>query len=202
MNNNNWTLKIVGQNENGARIKIQKGKEFLSFREVFEFWQFQPNFIDFYVKSLISLDVKAFHWEHPAVKIDFLDKTYECMILKTNGFEKRSINETAFADYIHANSYSEVFYNLGKNAKLVVPTQKIYSEVYKHIGSFIRLAPKIQIHEQFQKLGKSVLDEVLEGKLIWLNTAGLGVIWLHMRLDTRPKYYKTMRYKNPDLLKR
>lgn len=24
---------------------------------------------------------------------------------------------------------------------------------------------------------------------IWLSTSGLGVYWLHMRLDRRPKYY-------------
>ena len=24
---------------------------------------------------------------------------------------------------------------------------------------------------------------------IWLSTAGMGVPWLHVRLDSRPKYY-------------
>lgn len=30
---------------------------------------------------------------------------------------------------------------------------------------------------------------------IWLSTSGLGVYWLHVRLDTRPKYYNHDEYK-------
>ena len=30
---------------------------------------------------------------------------------------------------------------------------------------------------------------------IWLSTSGLGVYWLHVRLDTRPKYYQYAPYR-------
>ncbi|MGB1216866.1 MAG: DUF6940 family protein [Saprospiraceae bacterium] len=30
---------------------------------------------------------------------------------------------------------------------------------------------------------------------MWLSTAGLGVYWLHIRMDNRPKYYKHKAYK-------
>lgn len=68
------------------------------------------------------------------------------------------------------------------------------------MGKFIRFAEKEQIIEVFKRVGKSILEEIESQKLIWLNTAGLGVIWLHIRMDTRPKYYKTKRYKEPDFL--
>jgi hypothetical protein len=29
---------------------------------------------------------------------------------------------------------------------------------------------------------------------IWLSTAGMGVAWLHIRLDERPKYYSHKPY--------
>jgi len=32
---------------------------------------------------------------------------------------------------------------------------------------------------------------------LWVSTAGLGVYWLHMRVDPKPKYYKHQAYKNP-----
>ena len=32
---------------------------------------------------------------------------------------------------------------------------------------------------------------------LWLSTAGLGVYWLHLRLDTRPKYYSFQPYRKP-----
>jgi hypothetical protein len=68
------------------------------------------------------------------------------------------------------------------------------------MGNFIRNAEKIQIIEQFNQLSKAILSEVGAGRLIWVSTAGLGVIWLHMRLDSRPKYYRTNSYKRADFL--
>jgi hypothetical protein len=29
---------------------------------------------------------------------------------------------------------------------------------------------------------------------LWLSTAGMGVSWLHLRLDSRPKYYRHRSY--------
>ena len=35
------------------------------------------------------------------------------------------------------------------------------------------------------------VDELLEEQpKVWLSTSGLGVYWLHVRLDSRPKYYQ------------
>jgi len=34
------------------------------------------------------------------------------------------------------------------------------------------------------------LEDRLADTPLWLSTAGLGVSWLHVRLDTRPKYYR------------
>jgi len=30
----------------------------------------------------------------------------------------------------------------------------------------------------------------------WVSTAGMGVPWLHVRLDTRPKYYRHAPYRS------
>ncbi|MCF6320084.1 MAG: hypothetical protein L3J83_12560 [Proteobacteria bacterium] len=91
--------------------------------------------------------------------------------------------------------------NLGKDTRLVIPTKKTDKEIYNHMGRFIRLADEKQIVEVFKRVGQSTAKEIEEQKLIWLNTAGLGVIWLHIRMDTKPKYYKTIRYKDPGFLK-
>lgn len=32
---------------------------------------------------------------------------------------------------------------------------------------------------------------------VWLSTAGMGVSWLHVRLDARPKYYGFAAYREP-----
>jgi hypothetical protein len=33
------------------------------------------------------------------------------------------------------------------------------------------------------------MEKRLGARPIWLNTAGAGVPWFHVRLDKRPKYY-------------
>jgi hypothetical protein len=33
---------------------------------------------------------------------------------------------------------------------------------------------------------------------VWLSTAGMGVAWLHVRLDSRPTYYGHRPYKTFD----
>ena len=68
------------------------------------------------------------------------------------------------------------------------------------MGKFLRFAEKGQIVEVFKRVGKVIVEEIEKEKIVWLNTAGLGVIWLHVRMDTRPKYYKTKKYKDPDFL--
>lgn len=198
--NQKFNIEIKGQNENTVRFRLKNGEQNLTFEEVFESWESNPKFVAFYKDELIKLNFEAFYWEHPAMKKEFLGKKYECILQRSRPLEHLPINESAFKDYIHLNAQATDFMNLGKNARLVVPTKRTDKEIYNHMSKFIRLAEQEQIIEVFKRVGKSILEEIESQKLIWLNTAGLGVIWLHIRMDTRPKYYKTTRYKEPDFL--
>ena len=51
-----------------------------------------------------------------------------------------------------------------------------------------------QKHSLWQEVGR-VMQQKLTAKPIWLNTAGAGVPWLHIRLDSQPKYYEYKSYK-------
>jgi hypothetical protein len=39
------------------------------------------------------------------------------------------------------------------------------------------------------------MEKRLSASPVWLSTSGLGVYWLHVRLDTHPKYYQYQPYK-------
>jgi hypothetical protein len=39
------------------------------------------------------------------------------------------------------------------------------------------------------------VDEQLGEQPLWLSTAGTGIFWLHVRLDSRPKYYTYQPYR-------
>ncbi|MBD0403283.1 hypothetical protein [Flammeovirga sp. EKP202] len=192
-----FSFIILGKNEHAARLKIQYGEKKLSFKEVFNLWKTDRLFVDFYSEELLKIIGKAFFWEHPPLLQNNLDRDYELVIRKTRSYDNKTINDLAFQEHFNTDEKVAVFYNLGKNAKLIVPVvEESDKEIYKHIGIFMDQGDSSQIRALFCEIGNQMFYELETGKQIWLNTAGLGVLWLHIRLDTRPKYYKTKHYKN------
>ena len=91
------------------------------------------------------------------------------------------------------------FHNLSKDATLVVPLPRVSeSRIYIHLANFLRHAPK---HQKLD-LWRLALDELLQkiethpNRPVWLSTSGLGVSWLHIRLDSAPKYYTHTPYRS------
>ena len=85
------------------------------------------------------------------------------------------------------------FDNLGGDARLVspVPLKDISDSSYSHLAAFVRHAPKEQV-DAFWALGANqYLNELKTSgeRKRWFSTNGMGVAWLHLRLDTWPKYY-------------
>lgn len=197
-----YQVKILAQNDNATRFRILQNEQFLTYQEIFDLWEQDTSFVKFYVEALKAIGYTAFYWEHPALKTAYLKKQYECILQKSKPLEYLPINEKAFSDYINNEPEVEDFMNLGKNARLVVPTKKSEEAIYNHLGKFIRLAKEEQIFSVFNRVGKVIKSELEQREFIWLNTAGLGVIWLHIRMDMRPKYYKTDRYRKTDFLEK
>jgi hypothetical protein len=56
------------------------------------------------------------------------------------------------------------------------------------LAAFIRRAPRTQVHDLWRVVG-ATMEGQLSAMPVWLSTAGMGVSWLHIRLDSRPKYY-------------
>ena len=86
------------------------------------------------------------------------------------------------------------FPNLGGDAVLVVPAPISPADSYVHLARFLRGAPKVQVDRFWMRAGEAMADRISDQPL-WLSTAGLGVSWLHLRLDSRPKYYRHLAYR-------
>jgi len=193
-----FTIEIKGQSDHSVRFRLKNGNKNLSFKEVFELWINDIAFTNFYTKVITKLNYEAFYWEHPAINKAFLEKKYECVLQRSKPLEHLKINEKAFEKHItKKNALVTDFMNLGKNARLIVPTKATTQEIYNHLGKFIRHAERKQVLEIFKRIGQKMLEESKKDEFVWLNTAGLGVIWLHIRIDAKPKYYKTKTYRNP-----
>ena len=88
-----------------------------------------------------------------------------------------------------------IFANLGKDATLVVPSPISPDTAYTHIAAFVRHAPAEQVDALFMKLANEVIASHVHSEPRWISTSGLGVYWLHVRIDSRPKYYQHAPYK-------
>lgn len=59
----------------------------------------------------------------------------------------------------------------------------------------MRYAPFEQVEIFWKKVGEEIHNSI-EGVEKWVSTSGLGVHWLHLRIDIKPKYYSYQPYKN------
>jgi hypothetical protein len=110
----------------------------------------------------------------------------------------------AFRSYFEGDNVV-TFRNLGGDAILIAPSPAGAASSYAHLAAFLRTAADSlaaflrtaadsQVHALWQNVARSVAESLTE-KPMWLSTSGLGVAWLHIRLDSSPKYYQHQPYK-------
>ena len=87
------------------------------------------------------------------------------------------------------------FANLSGGATLIVPSPRTIENAYGHFASFLRKAPVLRIDAMWQKIGDVVVGTISD-LFLWLSAAGGCLAWLHVRLDSSPKYYGYAPYRN------
>ena len=91
----------------------------------------------------------------------------------------------------------DVAQNLGQFSS-IFPDKAIYLVNYRGYGASTGTpsdtAPGQQICRLWHSVGQAVCG-ALSDQPIWISTSGLGVAWLHIRLDSSPKYYQHQPYK-------
>ena len=147
-----WIKKIIAETTTAIRFRILQDEQLLSFQETFHLWANSVEFRTFYIELLATSPFPAFYWEHPGLRTSLLTQPYEFVLLISNSLEKRRLNKTAFADFFQTEELVVDFDNLGKNARLVVPTPLGEIENNKHFGKFIRTDKTTQQQLLFQKI--------------------------------------------------
>lgn len=159
----------------------------LSYRQVLDAWCNDPRFRELFMLQIRKAPFTALRWETPAVSSASLEREFACVLLASPTLDVPA-NCADFRDYLHQDTAVVDFPNLGGDAHLVAPCPLEAGANYSHLAAFHRTAPPQQQHALWQAVGKCVLQK-LSAAPLWLNTAGGGVDWLHVRLDRRPKYY-------------
>ncbi len=177
------------ENNRVTKYRLTRHDTPLTYSEVLDLWQYDTDFRDYYTQLLASSPFTAYRWETPAVTQNTLANPFEFVLLSSPWFCSRQTDTKAFDSYFTDGDQGIVsFANLSGDATLIVPSPRTDKDAYGHLAVFIRQAPSSQIDALWRVVGTKVKTVVGDAPM-WLSTAGGGVAWLHVRLDSYPKYY-------------
>lgn len=180
------------------RYQISQDGRLLTYENVIDYWQTDPVFSQYLSSLLADAPFEGFRWETPPITTKTVGRAFEFVLVNASGFMKRRTDRSAFREYLTNTDEKDgivSFKNLGGDAALVVPSPQTNEDVYGHFASFVRGAPETQVQSLWCELGRTVSSR-LSDVPIWVSTAGGGVAWLHVRIDSRPKYYHYSEYKS------
>ena len=181
----------------GICLRIKDDAGYLSFAAVFELLFGSRSFRTWYSGLLAKCDNPAIYWEHPPLTGHSASLAYEVSLIDAPALAAIRPDSGPFHDQLAACPGLDVaaFRNLGGDATLIAPTPVAPTANYSHLLSFLRTANERQTDAFWHCMAATLLENLSE-KPVWLSTAGGGVNWLHVRLDTYPKYYKHPGYRH------
>lgn len=179
-----------------TKTTLNDGSRSLSYGEVVALWHGRESFCQFFSCAIVESEFGAFFWETPPVTSQTLDRPFEFVLVESAALMNLRPDPTPFSAHFSSQQTETVltFPNLGGDAVLVVPAPRTETNAYTHLANFLREAPQSQVGAFWYTVGMTMQSRVSNSPT-WLSTAGLGVSWLHLRLDSRPKYYRYEPYK-------
>lgn len=180
-----------------TQYRIKRDGEALTFEDVLTLWASNSEFRSFYTSQLAGSAFSAFRWETPALTAQSAHQTFEWVLIHAPSFATRQSDSNPFADHFtddDVDSGIVAFSNLRGDATMIVPSPRTDDTAYGHLAAFLRVAPASQTDAIWQVISREVRGRI-GSTPIWLSTAGGGVAWLHVRIDSRPKYYGHTSYK-------
>ena len=163
--------------------------------QVISLWSTDSAFALYFSSVLAASSHIAFFWECPPIMHKLEDRPFEFAIVRAHSFAPA--DPQSFSSFLQCAEGSVTFANLGGDAQLIAPCPQGPLERYGHIAAFVRGASAAEKAALWGLVG-TTLTQVLSRRgtsPTWLNTEGSGVPWLHVRLDSVPKYYHTGAYR-------
>ena len=151
-----------------------------------------PTWLSDILDVLADAPYASAKWELPPLD-PAADRPFEFVLIDCPALE-RPPDPSPFAEHLAAGGPHAVFDNLRGDATLVVPTDREGGSPYTHLLSYVRAAPRGDATGLLRGSFAALWQRSRVQKR-WLSTAGLGVPWLHVRIDSRPKYYGWPEYR-------
>lgn len=179
----------------GLEYQVREDGSILSFRQLFERLRSSPEFVDWYTDTLNAFEADAFYWELAPLTRSNFDDDAKFVLIDAPTLARLPTEPKPFEEHFKNNPDEDiiVFPNLGGDAVLIVPAPCGPFENYPHFAAFLRNASQDQVRSLWRVTAETVIGHVSD-EPTWVSTAGGGVFWLHLRLDSRPKYYSHRPY--------
>jgi hypothetical protein len=167
----------------------------LTWQQVLQGWQSCSDFQTFFSSVLETVPYAAYFWETPPLTLTQRYHPFTCVVINSPALAEVKADYSPFAAYLKPAPQLpdiRVFSNLGGDAQLVAPCPAGTNATYPHLAAFLRRAPSPLKSQLWATLAETILArlDLSEEDPIWVSTSGLGVFWLHVRLDREPKYYQ------------
>ena len=185
-----WTCSADPLSDDRAiRYVPLRDGERLTYADVIQGLRVDSGFRATLNQWLADAPFASFRWETPPVTAATVGRTFEFVLFDAPRLSQRA-DPKPFAEPFRSHPDDDVvdFPNLGGDSVLVVPCPVASAAVHAHLAAFVRGAPAGQRDAFWQRVGEAVQAR-LDDRPLWLSTAGMGVAWLHVRIDDRPKYY-------------
>ena len=167
----------------------------MSMQTALRHWEGKTSFSRVFIRALASCPFEHFVLEFPPVSGQTVHGVpFEFVVTH----EPRLHRPQSLDDFQQHSRRGKVvthFPNLSGDSTLVVPLPGRRSggtSDFSSVGPFSRTAPLKRQLKLWKRVARCLLKEMKHdphGVHYWLSTSGLGVPWLHVRIDNRPKYY-------------
>ena len=139
---------------------------------------------------------KSFFWETSPIN-NKMNNEFDEKFIESDILNKMKQNYLSFEDKIKKTNNKNVlsFYNLSKTSKLVIPYPK-KGKKFTTLKQFMDNASLKQQKLFWKKVVSSIKSMLKKYDKVWISTHGTGVPYLHVRIDTYPKYYLTKKFRN------
>lgn len=191
----NWSaIAIEGDDSRSVRYQLHTSAGLMTWRDVLNAWSESDEFVAYYSDLLVGSPFDAFRWETPRLNEAGLEDVFEFVLVQSSGLGGHA-DSSDFEEHFESEDSVVTFGNLGRDCVLVVPRPLAEWDDFGHLAAFLRSGTQEQIRCLWRETSTAVLERVRTGAL-WLSSAGVGVPWLHLRIDDRPKYYAYAPYRN------
>ncbi|HEY2711846.1 MAG TPA: toll/interleukin-1 receptor domain-containing protein [Chthoniobacterales bacterium] len=180
---------------NLLKYRLFEQQRELRYCDVVQLWKRDHEFVDFYISIFKRCGFQSYVWETPPVSSNTMDRLFEFVLCNIPSASRTPDRETYACYFDTTTSYEGIvaFNNLGGDAILVVPSPFRIDANYADLAAFFREAPITQQRALWSELARQI-ESILSDEPMWISVASGGISWLHLRLDSAPKYYRYVPY--------